>query len=494
MRCSRLQVEQKATTGRKADGGWQPHIDPAQRTHRDGTCVALVSNVVAILICAMSVVFSMQLHCSGRNVEAANGETFSSGFASTDCSGAIPPGYARIFIAHRTDAHPGTGEASDPFAGGTAQKFDSIVRSRSEKGVTHLVVCIGPGTFQTEGTHDFVFGGEHLDKSRPAGFTVNQAWRVHGAGMDKTILQLTDLYLNPSNSKYLLGQIIGTHDLDSYGVEVSDLTLDDNYPELKARYNADLQLQAVFLESDRGLHWIHNVHVMNGSGEVAEDFPVEIGSRSQKPNDSQGNIIEHVVMDHWFGGKCTAIAIANATAEVRNNTVTGYWGGYGGWHMSNVNFHDNRAIQTSYGFNIDSLDNDGIVISHNQIVHPRAYGIVIGGIGQFRKFSITGNTITMASAGPGRTLFALILQSNVSAARFTDNWIMSDPSTEPTNIYAVLEKGENNTGFIFQNNQIWDSFQISLKSAICAYGNFSQDGKVLAALSDTQKTLCVPTI
>jgi hypothetical protein len=44
--------------------------------------------------------------------------------------------------------------------------------------------------------------------------------------MDKTILKLTDLYFDPAMGKYLTGQIIGTHDLDSYGVVVSDLTLD----------------------------------------------------------------------------------------------------------------------------------------------------------------------------------------------------------------------------------------------------------------------------
>ncbi len=412
-------------------------------------------------------------------------------FASADCRGSTPPGHTRIFVADRTDGKIGSGLATDPFNGDTAQKFDSILRTRSEKGVTNLVVCIGPGTFQTEGTYDFLLGGGHLDKTNPAGFTVNRGWRVHGASMNTTILQLSDLYLNPSTPEYILGLIIGTYDLDSHGVEVSDLTLDDNYSALKARYKIDLQLQAVFLQSNQGGHWIHNVHVLNSAGEVTEDFPIEIGARSQNPRYSDGNIVEYVTLDHWFGGECTAIAIANASAEVRYNTVTGYWGGYGGWHMSNVNFHDNYAIQTFYGFNIDSLDNNGITISHNQIVHPRAYGVVIGGIGQFRNFSITNNTFTMASVGTGSTLVALILQSNVVGAKITDNKIISDQLPIPTNIYAVLEKGDRNTGNTFQSNQISDSFRISLKSAICAFGNTSQEGIPLQKLPNTQKTACV---
>jgi len=40
----------------------------------------------------------------------------------------------------------------------------------------------------------------------------------------------------------LVGRVISTYDLDSHGVEVSDLTLDDNYPALKPQYIADLQL------------------------------------------------------------------------------------------------------------------------------------------------------------------------------------------------------------------------------------------------------------
>ena len=83
---------------------------------------------------------------------------------SQDCSGSAPSGYTRIFIAYRTDTKPGTGTALDPFDGSNAQKFDALLRIRSESGVTHLVVCIGPGTFQTEGTHDYLLGRGHFDK------------------------------------------------------------------------------------------------------------------------------------------------------------------------------------------------------------------------------------------------------------------------------------------------------------------------------------------
>jgi hypothetical protein len=76
--------------------------------------------------------------------------------------------------------------------------------------------------------------------------------------------------------------------------------------------------------------------------------------------------------------------------------------------MSDVHFHDNYAIETEYGFNIDSLYNNRVVISHNQIIHPRTYGLVVGGKGQFLNFSILDNTITMAITRPGSTLFGVI--------------------------------------------------------------------------------------
>ena len=380
----------------------------------------------------------------------------------------------------------------DPFDGSNAQKFDALLRIRSESGVTHLVVCIGPGTFQTEGAHDYLLGRGHFDKAQPAGFTVNQGWRIHGAGADQTVLQLTDLYLDSSSGKYLPGLILGTYDLGSYGIEVSDLTLDDNYPALKSRYKTKLQLQAIFIQSNRGQHWIHHIHVMNPAGELAEDFPIEIGSPAPSPTESTGTIVEYVTLDHWGGGECTAIAIANSVSEVRYNTVVGYWGGYGGWQMSDVNFHDNSAIVTVYGFTVDSLHNKDVVITHNQVVHPQRYGIVIGGIGQFINFSISDNTITLADTAAGGPVFGFILQSNVSGARLTGNRIITDQSPGPANVVAVYEKGDHNTGNVFQTNQIADSFRISLKSDICAYGNLTQSGGAFSKLGNTQKTPCIP--
>ena len=444
------------------------------------------ATVVAL---ALVVFYSALGGTDGWGLNVANGA--GKGFASLDCTGPTPSGYARIFIAYRTDTKLGTGTALDPFDGSNAQKFDALLRTRSESGVTHLVVCIGPGTFQTEGARDYLLGQGHLDKAQPAGFTVNQGWRIHGAGVDQTILKLTDLYLDPVSGKYFSGLILGTYDLGSYGIEVSDLTLDDNYPTLKSRYKTKLQLQAIFIQSNRGQHWIHHIHVMNTAGELAEDFPIEIGSPALSPTESTGTIVEYVTLDHWGGGECTAIAVGNSVSEIRYNTVVGYWSGYGGWQISNVHFHDNQAIDTVYGFNIDSLYNSGVVISHNQIVHPQSYGIVIGGIGQFRNFSISGNTITLASPGFRKTLFGMIVQGNVRDAQVIGNQIITDRPSPTADIYAFYEKGDHNTNNVFQDNKIWSSFRNSVKSLFCAHGNTDENGGALQSLSDTQSRACV---
>jgi len=419
---------------------------------------------------------------------------FASVFASSDCRGKVPTGYTRIFIAFRADAKSGTGTASDSFDGSTAQKFDTLLRTRSESGVANLVVCIGPGTFQTEGVHDYVIGVGHLDKTQSSGFTVNRGWKIHGARADQTTLKLTDLYLDPSTGKYLVGRVISTYDLDSHGVEVSDLTLDDNYPALKPQYRADLQLEAVSLRSNLGQHWIHNIHVVNAAGEWTEAFPVEISSPAESPTASSGNVVEYVTMDHWASGKCTAIAIANAITEVRFNTVTGHQIAYGGWQMSDVHFHDNYAIQSVYGFNIDSLHNSGVMISHNHIIHPQSYGLVVGGVGQFVDFSISDNMITLASTEPWNTLYGVIFEGNVTGARVIGNRIISDQSPAPASVFGLFEKGTQNTGNMFQGNQISSSFKYSLQGADCVHGNVDQAGAALRGLSNTQGTACLPRL
>jgi len=423
--------------------------------------------------------FLMSLWLSGTALSQSE-------FRSQDCSGSVPTGHTRIFIADRHDGKPGTGSASDPFDGSSAEKFDTLLRSRSESGVADLVVCIGSGTFRTQGTGDYVIGQGHLYPSHPTGFTVNRGWRIHGAAQDRTTLRLADLFTYPSNGKLLEGIIIGTYNFDAYGVEVADMTLDDNYPELKPRYRSGLELVAVILRANRGHQWVHNIRVMNAAGEGPEDFPVGISSPTGNP-ENEGNLIEYVTMDHWAGGLCTAIVIAGGSGEVRHNTVTGYHVGYGGWSMANVSFHDNTAVETSYGFNIDSLENSKITIAFNYIVHPLLYGMVVGGSGHFTDFSIHDNTILV---GP-KTVNGLIFQGNVRGAQVLRNKITADGPTPAPNVAGFMEKNTDNISNVFQENVLTRSFKNSIQGADCLWGNVGERGEQLGDLRNSKSAACV---
>jgi hypothetical protein len=171
--------------------------------------------------------------------------------------------------------------------------------------------------------------------------------------------------------------------------------------------------------SDLGGHWIHDVNVINAAAEIGEisgrneAFPVQIASvQLSKPEQNGGNVIERVYMSRHFGNVCTAIAVANATAEVRNNLVDGYQIGYGGWDLHDTVFHDNTAVNTEYGFNIDSLANSGVRIERNKILNPRKYGIVIGGEGTFAGFKFLNNVIQLDKPGT----FGFVFNGNVTGA------------------------------------------------------------------------------
>jgi hypothetical protein len=380
---------------------------------------------------------------------------------SSDCTvKTLPKGFSRIFIASNpvgsgpsAASAGGSGTLNDPYDGSTAEKFDSILRSRSEANQQNLIVCIGPGTYQTEGTYDFII---NLPHKTARGFTLNKNWKVHGAGVDRTILKLINFLPDPpgGNKGTGVGVVLSTYGDGVSGIEISDLSIDDNYSELKTKAQQQgikaLNLNAINLRSDQGGHWIHRISVSHSSGEINETFPVWIYSVNTKsPYVNTGNIIENVTISKWGGGKCTAIAVAAATAEVRNNSVEDYQIGYGGWSMGKMSFHDNIARNTAYGFNVDSLENESVIIKNNQIIHPREYGIVIGGGGHYSNFEITGNTFQINSP----SVPAIVLQGNVTNARIESNTFIADFGGY-RNIKTIVTKGRGNQGNTDNSNKV----------------------------------------
>ena len=331
--------------------------------------------------------------------------------------------------------------------GSTVTAFDTILRCYSEgctdpqnpkKSVPkteNLTVCLGPGTFSTLGAYDYLIAIPHKN---PAGFTIGKGWKIHGAGKDKTVVKLSD-YLpitDPANLQHMpvnsgIGLVFGTNSDSASGIEISDLTIDGNYPELKSRARQKgvtaLTLEAIHLRSDMGGHRIHDVNVVNAAAEIGainprwEAFPIWILSVDRsKPGQDRDNIIENVSVKQSVCLVCTFICVANATADVRNNVVEGVQIGYGGWDLAGGSFHDNTAINTDYGFNIDSLVNNGVTIERNKIVHPRRYGFVLGGAGTFANFKFLDNTVQIDRSG----VIGFVFHGGVTGAVIVGNKVL----------------------------------------------------------------------
>jgi hypothetical protein len=447
-------------------------------------------------------------------------------FASSDCAKGtpIPKGATRVYIAFRNGVD-GTGASlADARDGSTATAFDSILRCYSEGGCTdpghpaksvakteNLIVCLGPGTFFTLGSYDFLINVPHTNH---AGFTIGKGWKIHGAGKDKTVIKLS-AYLTITDPKNLQGLpvdtgvnlVFGTNSDRVSGIEISDLTIDANYAELKSRSRQQglkaVTLNAIQLRSDLGGHWIHDVNVVDAAAEIGtlspryEAFPIWIVSvdRSQV-GQNRDNIIENVTMTGHYGLLCTAIAVANATAEVRNNVVDGYQIGYGGWDLDGAFFHDNTAINTEYGFNIDSLVNNRVRIERNKIVHPRKYGIVVGGSGTYANFKFLNNTLQIDRSG----VIGFIFQGNVTGAVIAGNKLLADnPSGARATAFRNYSAGRQsppNHDNAYQSNQIAAGMPVvfkapSQKSQNCFFDNRDERDNPRKDLPDNHDGPCV---
>jgi hypothetical protein len=199
-------------------------------------------------------------------------------------------------------------------------------------------------------------------------------------------------------------------------------------------------------------------------------------------------------MSQSFGGTGCAIAIANAMAEVRFNLVNGYPIGYGGWKMGAVYFHDNTAQNTEYGFNVDSLNNDGVRIEKNYIIHPRKFGIVVGGESTFSNFRILNNVVRMDKSG----IIGIVFRGGVSGAVIADNQVLAENASAAKSTairsYSMSAKAGANQN-MYQSNQITSGLKVvfepgSQKSQNCFYGNRDDRGRTRDDLADNRDTPC----
>ena len=441
----------------------------------------------------------------------------------------IPPGFSRIFFdLHTTNgdgsmAHPFNGSIMDVTLRHISEQTGVVPNTENGGGAAYgpynLIVCLNDtGTFSTLGTYDYVIsqfitsdpkGGHSLGDpdqpttAHPAGFTFNKNWHIHGKGMWVTTLQLSAALTNPAGwgfpSGTALGIILSSHADDVGGIEVSDLTLDDNYSGVRGYVPTNLE--AIHLRGDVGNNYIHNINVSNPSGETGiEAFPVLIQAVNNKsPLTNTNNQVKYVLMGGLPPtGMCTGIAIDNAQTEVAFNVVNS-WGfggfghctGFGGWSMDSSWFHDNFAFNnTPAGFLDDSLTNRNVTVEFNTIINPQTEGILVGGGGIYDYYKIQWNTIQLGQYNTAGILF----NGNVVGATFTNNNITVSGSPGNTHGIWFGDHGPapaTNTGNVFQYNQISSHFDNrSVPAGNCVYSNWNENGVQLTNLPNTQSTPC----
>jgi hypothetical protein len=344
------------------------------------------------------------------------------------CPKSVPSGYTTVFIAQRSDGLPGSGNAYDPYDGSSATKFDALLRGWAHTNTANLALCIGPGIFETRGYFDH-YPGNFGKTGSKGGFSIGDNWKILGSGQNQTTLRLVDLSGSPPT---LRNVVFGSYSDSSNNTEIAYLTIDGNYSALKtlaaSRGASNTVVNAVFLRSLLGGHWIHDITVTDVGNYLDpvynETFPIQVGQGGNTGPPVPGVVIEHVTITNYLGGgPCTAIAIYNViAAEVRNNSVkltsaANAQIAYGGWVLKpGTSFHDNTATNVDYGFNVDSLANSGVLIKNNTLSAGQ-YGIVVGGGGTYDMFVIIGNTISVAPTSVllnGHVTNALVQHNNAS--------------------------------------------------------------------------------
>jgi hypothetical protein len=270
----------------------------------------------------------------------------------------------RFYVSQLNGTADGVGSEDKPMDGSDLD----VVFERLE-ALVGIEIILASGVYTTRGA----FAQRPLQKG----------WKLQGAGIDRTIIQLTDVYSDPYSIDTGYNCVLATHnDQDTNGVEVSDLTIDCNYSEV-AKIRPKATLDGVHLIGKGNK--ICRVKVVNAASyRVAEDgkTPLEgfILCLSGFSDNSYGNIIEDCEVSGIINpdgkGYLTCITVQNnpywnsiITGTVRNCTIIGTGSpsefGLNLGCTRDLLFEGNRVIGCGRCFNNDSGTNRNVMLRSN---------------------------------------------------------------------------------------------------------------------------------
>jgi hypothetical protein len=199
------------------------------------------------------------------------------------------------YIGIRTDGLSGNGTKSNPYDGSTAEKFDKIMREMPE----NIIINLLEGTFETTGSATF---------NDSKGYYLKNGWKIRGKGIDKTIIKRIAF---PADTGGGNGHVVFQMPYYSLGnVEVSNLTIDENWHNLNA--NPNNCSSAVQLYGNNNI--IRRVKAINGYGNKSfgrEAFILTICSRYNGNlwEDNTNGLIEYCEIDGFRGDYGVGMAL-----------------------------------------------------------------------------------------------------------------------------------------------------------------------------------------
>jgi hypothetical protein len=274
-----------------------------------------------------------------------------------------------IWISVRTDNQPGDGTLGSPF-NGSGGGFDAKMRDLAATNmVTDIVIHLWAGTYATRGN---------------AVWYPRIGWKIRGAGIDVTTLELVDA----TNYVYSVISPIGL--LDTANVEVSDLTVDCNH----SLNNSNVASAVALWGSGNA---IRRVKVINANAvfPVYENFLLTILAGYTGSN--EGNLIEECEVSRCQGTYCSAIGLISGLEpygarlhqhgavrrcrvyDLRVTSGPGIGQAYGIAGAWDCVLEDNLAVRCDTAFNLDSGETRNLTIRGNRFLDCRWRGILLNG-------------------------------------------------------------------------------------------------------------------